>query len=161
MIAQGTPTGIEVYLQLRSIDSPETQRFRVELPDRARMQQVGTAVEITREGKTLAQITAPAAIYAQGAQVPLALRSTGDGIEISTAHRDGDFAYPILVDPVVTIPGGNAFSDSWSVVEDGRRQMRLSPIGISVMRRFAVSGVTVAPISDWLKAIVPGNSPKS
>jgi YD repeat-containing protein len=97
-----TATGVEIFNLLRSKDSPEELRFEVGLPTGAvlRAGQFDGA-EVVRDGETLNVITPPVATDAQGTDVPVELSVEGSAIVLHVAHRDSDFAFPILLDPIV------------------------------------------------------------
>ena len=56
---------------------------------------------MVREGETLTRIAPPVATDAQGTDVPVELAVESDAIVLHVAHREGDFAMPILLDPIV------------------------------------------------------------
>lgn len=92
--------GLELSDQLRSAESPEELRFELQLPGGASLRSDGAGgAEVVREGKTMAHVPFPTAMDAQGAEVPVGLEIEGDAIVLQVAHRQGDYAYPILVDP--------------------------------------------------------------
>ena len=95
-------TGVELFDQLRSPQSPETLRFHVDLPEGAELRANGNGgADVVRGGEALATIPFPSAVDAQGAEVPVRLQVEGDAVVIDVAHRESEFAYPILVDPVL------------------------------------------------------------
>lgn len=95
--------GVEMFDVLRSVDSPETLRFRFDLPAGAELRSAagGAAEVIDTEGKTSLQIPPPWAEDAQGSEVPVAMTVEDSQLVLSVDHREGDFAYPILVDPTI------------------------------------------------------------
>jgi YD repeat-containing protein len=97
-----TATGVELFNLLRSKESPEVLRFDLDLPEGAELRTDGyKGAEVTRDGKTLTHIAPPLATDAQGTSVPVELEVEQSAIVLHVAHRDGDFAAPILVDPIV------------------------------------------------------------
>ncbi len=54
-----------------------------------------------REGAQLIRIPAPLATDAQGTEVPVELEVQANSISLHVDHQGGEYAYPILVDPVV------------------------------------------------------------
>ncbi|HEX8103183.1 MAG TPA: RHS repeat-associated core domain-containing protein [Solirubrobacteraceae bacterium] len=101
--------GFETSHLLRSPESPELIRFRLEIPEGATLELVehrpGVAddtVEVRRDGTLLATVSPAVAWDAQQASVPLTTSLEGSVLSVRVAHRDADFAYPIVVDPAVT-----------------------------------------------------------
>jgi len=95
-------SGVELFDQLRSPQSPESLHFRLDLPEGAKLTELASGgAEISRAGEMLAFVSPPTAVDAQGAIVPVELTTEGATITLSVPHRDHDFAYPILVDPAI------------------------------------------------------------
>src|SRR6476646_2413762 len=93
-------SGLEVFDQLRSVESPEELRFQLDLPAGARITDDGTGgAQVTLEGQVLADVPPPLAFDAQGVEVPVQLQVNGNDLVLDVAHRSMDVAYPILVDP--------------------------------------------------------------
>ena len=120
-------SGVEIFDQLRSIESPEVLRFDFDLPEGAQMQANGGAVEVHEGAELSAMVLPPHAVDAQGTFVPVGMELEGSSIVLTVEHREGDYAYPILVDPEyyvqndwVNAPwyGGN----NYHVLEDGTFQ---------------------------------------
>ncbi len=82
---------------------------------------VGTVV-VLRKGQVLAHIPAPTARDAQGTNVPVAMRISGEKLVLSIHHRRLDIAYPILVDPEV-VRNITENSKRWVFTEKGRRSL--------------------------------------
>ena len=102
LVVSPISSGVELFNQLRSEVSPETLRFRVDLPAGALLRPNGTGgAEILGEGGTVAEVPAPIAEDAQGSEVPVELGVEGEFIVLEVAHRGDDYAYPILVDPIL------------------------------------------------------------
>jgi hypothetical protein len=93
--------GAEIFTQLRSARSPSKQSFGLRLPAGAvaGVAADGSGVEVTRGGDRLASIAAPVAWDADGQVVRTSYRLVGHELIISTAHRRGQYRYPITVDP--------------------------------------------------------------
>ncbi len=108
-----TTAGVEFFDQLRSVESPESLRYGLHLPEGAELTSDGNGgAEVLRDDALLARIMPPSATDAQGASVPVELGVEGDSIELGIPHRDGDFAYPILVDPAVLYPD-DWYTNNW------------------------------------------------
>jgi RHS repeat-associated protein len=103
--AEVTPTslGADFYTTLRSPASPEHLRYSVTLPRGASLEETHGLVEIVRDRKALATIASPVAADAQGSAVPVTMHVMGSHLALIVSHRRNAFAYPILVDPTVTL----------------------------------------------------------
>jgi sugar lactone lactonase YvrE len=111
LIASPIAKGLEISDQLRSIESPEALRFELHLPSDANLRSDGDGgAEVVQEGKAIARVPFPTAVDAQGTEVPVSLEIEGNSIVLQVAHHQGDFAYPILVDPTLLEDWYNA---SW------------------------------------------------
>ncbi len=105
-------TGVEIFNFLRSVNSPETLRFQVSMPAGAELHDGTWGAEVVKDGETLTTIPEPVAVDAQGTDVPVELEVDADSLVLTVEHRDGDYAWPILVDPILEyeegwIVGGN------------------------------------------------------
>lgn len=110
MLVAPISSGVEVFNQLRSADSPETLRYRLDLPEGAELRRNGAgAVDISKDGEVFAYVSPPSAVDAQGSHVPVELQVEGNTLTIKVPHREGDFAYPILLDPEITENLGTAW----------------------------------------------------
>jgi YD repeat-containing protein len=95
-------SGVELFDQLRSAESPETLRFHLDLPPGSELRPDGYGgAEVVKGEATLAEIPLPTAVDAQGTQVPVELEVEGDAIVLNVPQGEGQFADPILVDPEV------------------------------------------------------------
>ena len=96
-------SGVEISDMLRSADSPETLRFPIETPAGAHLRSVigGGAEVVGEDGTPLALVGKATATDAQGTAVPVASEVDGDSVVLHVDHREGDYAYPILVDPTI------------------------------------------------------------
>jgi hypothetical protein len=100
------PEGFEAFLQLRSEQSPRHHELRFELPSGASLdldEHAGGApgAKVARGKQALLTIAPPRAFDADGEAVPAVYRVTGNRLRIDVRHADGDFRYPIVVDPLV------------------------------------------------------------
>ncbi len=89
---------------LRSERSPRTLHFRVGLPKGAflRQRRHSHSVEVVAAGKIRATITAPTAVDAEGAIVPVVLMTSGNTLRLTVERRPRQFRFPIAVDPQIT-----------------------------------------------------------
>lgn len=102
LLISPTATGVEFFDQLRSEDSPETLRFHVQMPEGAELRSDGTGAEVVAgDGSRLAEVPPPNAVDAQGIQVPVRMTTEGDSLVIDLEESEEEFAYPILVDPII------------------------------------------------------------
>jgi hypothetical protein len=122
--------GVETFVQLRSPASPEDPKLHLDLPEGVHLRraalppQVGPGitsdvVEVVRGNHVLATVLPPSAVDAQGLPVPIDYGISGNDLVMRVAHREKDYAYPILVDPWVmdrfygwSTPEGAA-ADGW------------------------------------------------
>jgi RHS repeat-associated protein len=104
VIATALPTGAELSDVVRSPDAPETFAYAISgLPDGAELKATadGHAADVVEGENRLAAIDPPLAQDADGEPVPVALSVAGNRIALHVSHRDGDVAYPVVVDPVI------------------------------------------------------------
>jgi RHS repeat-associated protein len=102
-VAVPRSSGAELSVVLRSRLSPQEYRYRVTLPTGASLLARNDGAVVVRDGQTLARIPAPTARDAQGVSVPVEMRIAGDDLVLRIEHRAREYAYPLLVDPVVEI----------------------------------------------------------
>jgi hypothetical protein len=128
-----TLMGIETFNYLRSVESPESLSLDYDLPEGATLQATddGGAIILDSDGEALVTVLAPFAVDAQGTNVPMALTVDGSSIVLDVPHRDGDFAYPIMVDPVQHVRdwwtnGSSPGFEGWSFYQDGTTQYNSS-----------------------------------
>lgn len=122
-----TSSGVELLDLLRSEDSPESFRFEIEVPDGTQLRPDGRGgAEVVREGETLNRIPKPWAIDAQQTDVPLQTDIEGNSLVVSLSHREADYAYPILLDPIVedwVNQGENWYNGyNWGALSNGAWQ---------------------------------------
>ncbi|HET9677817.1 MAG TPA: hypothetical protein VFP21_09970, partial [Solirubrobacterales bacterium] len=126
--------GVELFDQLRSPQSPETLRFQIDLPQGAELRAAGSGgAEVVRGDEAVASIPFPTAVDAQGSEVPVGLQVEGNTLTLEVEHREGEFAYPILVDPIVEdwLNAGLNWSSGYSYksLENGAWQWTSEPYG--------------------------------
>jgi tripartite motif-containing protein 71 len=104
IIVKASTFGFETDTLLRSIESPDQLSFRVGLPEGASLVQAegqSGAVQVVKEGVTLARISAPSAVDAVGRPVPISMDVSEDVIKLTVEDQSGEFEFPIDVDPTV------------------------------------------------------------
>lgn len=102
LLAKPSVGGFELYSVLFSKNSPEHLYYKVGLPEGAALVQAdGGDVRVMREGVPIAVIPRPSARDAEGTFVPVSMSVTGETIELSVPRAEGQFRYPLLVDPHV------------------------------------------------------------
>ncbi len=97
-----TATGAEIFIQLRSEESPESFPIDLDMPDGATLQATddGGAV-VESDGETILWVDPPIAVDAAGAEVAVDYAIDGDQLSVNVP-RDAasDYLYPIMVDPI-------------------------------------------------------------
>lgn len=104
VIAAATPTGAAIFYQLRSPGSPNTLQLDVDVPVGARVRPAldgSGGAEVVTETAKIASVTPPVAVDAHGQSVPARYAVSENRITVVVDHLGGDYAYPILVDPIV------------------------------------------------------------
>jgi sugar lactone lactonase YvrE len=109
LMVSPTSRGVELFDMLRSVDSPEDLRFDLELPegDTLRASASGGAEIVGPQGSVVALVGKPSGEDAQGTYVPVELQVEGESIVLHTNHSEEDLAYPILIDPDITMHWGS------------------------------------------------------
>lgn len=106
-ILEATPTGASIAWVLRSPQSDTTQSVELDTSSSSDVRLApGGGAEIIVDGQVSALVSAPVAFDAQGTQLPVAYSRTGDGFSVTVDTSGRDVAYPIGIDPVITIPEG-------------------------------------------------------
>ncbi len=97
-----TPGGFELYDVLRSEDSPEELRYRVEGAGLSLRPEPGGGFAVLRDDQPVARIGAVVAFDADETHVQTeATVVDSRTIAIAVSHRQEDLRYPIIVDPPV------------------------------------------------------------
>ncbi|MDQ3933755.1 MAG: hypothetical protein M3340_03895 [Actinomycetota bacterium] len=100
-LAAAMPSGVELFTQIRSADSPTVHAFRVDLPRGAKLRKRGRGAEIVRRGQRLGVVNPPLAWDADNRRVPVGLKVAGNRLRLAVPHRRADLAYPVMVDPLI------------------------------------------------------------
>jgi RHS repeat-associated protein len=113
-----TPTlgGVDLSAVLRSSVSPEQLRYRLALPAGARLRSAGEGAVVLLGGRVLARVRAPSARDAHGSEVPVVMGVVGDELVLTVSDRGRGMAYPVLVDPEVTVTEG---AEGWKFTQEG------------------------------------------
>lgn len=102
MLISPIATGVEIFNLLRSEESPETFRFQVQMPSGAQLRADGDwGAEVVKDGEILTVIREPVAVDAQGTDVPVDMQVEDSSLLLTVDHREGDYAMPILLDPIL------------------------------------------------------------
>ncbi|HEX8645919.1 MAG TPA: hypothetical protein VF715_03395, partial [Thermoleophilaceae bacterium] len=101
ILAAAMPSGMELFTQIRSADSPEVHTFSVDLPRGATLRKLGRGAEIVRGEQRLGAVSPPVAWDADDRAVPVRLSVASNRLKLVVAHRRADLAYPLMVDPVI------------------------------------------------------------
>lgn len=102
--------GVELFNVLYSEDSPENLHYKLDLPAGAQLRADGMGgAQILRGEEVLAYIPFPTAVDAQETRVPVEMEIDGATLSLQVPHREGDYAYPLLVDPAIH----ENFEGSW------------------------------------------------
>ncbi|HEX7299232.1 MAG TPA: RHS repeat-associated core domain-containing protein [Solirubrobacteraceae bacterium] len=110
------PDGVETYWQVRSPMGPESFTLAINGPAGAHLQMSAdepNAVELVDGDERLALIAPPTASDAQGQAVEVSYEIQGLSLVVHVAHRAGDFAYPILVDPQIRDSDSQPRPNGW------------------------------------------------
>src|SRR5437588_2598881 len=115
MLVSAVPTGVELFTQIRAVDAPETQALAFDLPAGAELRATGDGgAEVVRGSERLALVLPPSATDADGQNVPAQFSVSGNRLTVTVSHREGSYAYPILVDPVIEDWGAQSnWQNSW------------------------------------------------
>lgn len=108
-------TGVELSWVLRSDRAPETLALELDLPAGTSLREAPVGgpgglsapalparrVELVKDEKVIAAIEPPHAVDADGTEVDVAMAVRDGRLVLDVAHRERDYRFPILVDPVV------------------------------------------------------------
>lgn len=96
-----SPTGVETFTLLQSADAPNSATYQLTLPEGASLSATDDGgAEVSSSDESLLRILPPAAMDAEGNDVPVTLEVSGSSFTVHAEPPQGA-AYPILVDPVV------------------------------------------------------------
>lgn len=121
-VVEAVPTGASVNWVLRSRAAPERLRFDLGGVNGLRLLPDGSLEAVDDSGAKV-EISEPVASDAQGQPVEVGFAIGRDrSVSVEVTHRRQDLAYPIVVDPVVSVggvwavragPGYNVGGSSW------------------------------------------------
>ncbi|HYM46295.1 MAG TPA: DUF6531 domain-containing protein, partial [Solirubrobacteraceae bacterium] len=109
-VVKPTTMGFAADTVLRSVDSPGQLYFRVGLPQGASLAPPrggSGSVKIVEGGRTVALIRAASATDATGVSVPVSTSVRGDLLALTVASHDGEYQWPIEVDPELAVVSDN------------------------------------------------------
>lgn len=96
-----SPTGVETFTLLQSADAPTSSTYQLSLPEGASLTATeDDGAEVSTDQQSVLRIFPPAAMDAEGNDVPVSLEVSGNSFTVHAEPQEGA-AYPILVDPVV------------------------------------------------------------
>ena len=103
-VVAAAPTGFETFTHLRSADAPTQQRLDLNMPTGAHLRTTaeGGAEVVLSDGSIGLSVSAPSAIDAAGADVPVSIAVEGNAVILSAQPQE-DAVYPILLDPIFDI----------------------------------------------------------
>jgi hypothetical protein len=106
-LVRAMPTGADVSFLLRSHTSPQSQTLSFDLPMGWRLHDArdpaGSVNVLSGSGKVMGRVLPPLAVDAQGQTVRARYHILGpDQLKLTVFHNAGDYAYPILVDPIIS-----------------------------------------------------------
>lgn len=99
---------IEALWLLKNDSAPRRFVWKIEAPawvKTVRVDTDGGASLLNQRGDPVLHVAAPTALDAEGHHVPCHLEV--DGLQLAVVLADGDLAFPVLVDPVLELPGWN------------------------------------------------------
>lgn len=94
-------SGLEYMAQIRSADAPENLPLELGGGDFTLEPTEDGGVAIIEADQQVGAVSPPISLDANGKAVPTALEIDGNMITVRVDHRDGDYSYPILMDPVI------------------------------------------------------------
>jgi len=103
------PEGAETFWQLRSPAAATSLGLDLAIPSDADVRRASNpedGVEVFRGDQVVATVGAPSAADAQGRSVPVTYELDGHRMTVHVDTTAESFAYPILVDPVITVSDG-------------------------------------------------------
>lgn len=124
-ILEALPRGAAVSWALRSPLSPESLKMEFE-GDAGRFELLADGSVAFEAGKLgRGEISPPVAYDAQGTKVEARYEVDGDDVTVKVPHAAADIAYPIVVDPLVSIGGVTGIRDDlgWTGSNYGRYPM--------------------------------------
>lgn len=105
-VVEATARGASVSWLLRSPKASTTQELALELPEDGSLRVTGDgSAEISLGSHPLANVSIPVAFDAQGTQLPAKYTANESELSVSVEIGDGDVAYPIAIDPVISYSG--------------------------------------------------------
>lgn len=123
VVLRPAPLGAEITYLLRSAVSPESQTLTFDLPSGWSLHDPGnhngTVQVLSDTGKIVNEILPPLAADAQGRPVPVRYEiKNARQLILEVRHRTGDFAYPIMVDPVSVDYSADGPYNWWTATSD-------------------------------------------
>jgi RHS repeat-associated protein len=133
MALKPSTLGFSAETFLRSERSPETLYFRVGLPQGASLTQADAGsgvVEVVDAGATVAYVLPPRATDATGMSVPVEMSVSGDVLQLKVGLGDGEYTFPIDVDPEVVDKTFVAERNNWHEEPEPPSPFEFSQYGV-------------------------------
>jgi len=102
-VVKANALGLETFVQIRGPESPEDYSYTVDLRgegQRLVLLDSGAVAIVDPEGSPVAVATPPHVHDANGNPVPVTASVNGNTLTLHVPHTTGDWAYPIVVDPL-------------------------------------------------------------
>ncbi len=114
-VVKPTTFGFDTVTILRSAQSPQQLAYKVGMPPGASLtqEQGSGAVDVVKEGATIATIPPPQAQDGAGTTVPLEMSVSGDILVVKVEHLSNSYLYPIAVDPEFNTTTENLTPGNW------------------------------------------------
>jgi hypothetical protein len=123
-----TATGTEIFIQLRSAESPESFALDLDLPAGGTLEATdGGGAVVKQDGETVVAVEPPRALDAADQEVEVSYTVSGDQLTVEVPHHDQNPRFPIMVDPVfddyewgaATVTNPNPGPGGWLWTDDG------------------------------------------
>jgi RHS repeat-associated protein len=154
-VIKPTASGFEASAILRSAQSSGRIAYRVSMPKDARLVQSGASggVQVIEHGTVLAGVLPAAATDATGAGVPVSMSVSGDILTIAVHLTDGQWTYPIAVDPYYYIfdnyKGGEGYPSNWILKGGPHGDFALKHPAPTI---FMFEQTATAPVGEYAEA---------
>jgi hypothetical protein len=157
-VVRPTATGIETFTQLRGRSAPESYSWTVDLPGNQKLlrQPDGGINVVNGAGSTVASVLPPWAKDADNKAVPVSFSVSGSTLTMTVAHHTGNFAYPIIADPLWYWHYTRCYTaaqTNWEIRTFGH-MAALAAAGGTVSAAIALGFTPSAPITGTIAAVL-------